>query len=242
MKERITAIVLSGGSGKRMGTDVPKQYLEILGRPVLYYSLKAFADSQAVDDIVLVAGRGDIPYCRKEIVEKWELPKVRRIVEGGRERYDSVYEGLKAADGAAYVLIHDGARPLVTGDVIAASIRAAREYGACVAGMPVKDTIKVADREHFAADTPDRATLWQIQTPQTFSRPLIWSAYQQMKLMEEQRPEEWSCMHITDDAMVAETFANAKVKLIPGGYENMKITTPEDMILAEALLRNREKP
>ena len=88
----------------------------------------------------------------------------------------------------------------------------------------------MADREHFAADTPDRATLWQIQTPQTFSRPLIWSAYQQMKLMEEQRPEEWSCMHITDDAMVAETFAKAKVKLIPGGYENMKITTPEDMI------------
>ena len=238
--ERIAAVILSGGSGKRMGSDVPKQYLEILGRPVLYYSLKAFADSGVVDDIILVVGKGDISYCREEIVEKWNISGVSRIVEGGRERYDSVCEGLRAVEEAAYVLIHDGARPLVTAGVIRDSVQTAKIYGACVAGMPVKDTIKIADGEQFAAGTPDRSLLWQVQTPQTFSYPMIRAAYEKMKMVEEHEPAKWGSMHITDDAMVAETFAGVRVKLIPGGYENIKITTPEDLILAEALLRHRQ--
>ena len=146
MKEKITAVVLAAGSGRRMNSAVPKQYLLLDGRPVLYYTLRAFEES-AVTDIVLVIGADEIEYCRQEFVEKYRLSKIVAVVAGGRERYHSVYEGLKAAAGSDYVLIHDGARPFVTADVIARSIEAVKVCGACVAGMPVKDTIKVADTD-----------------------------------------------------------------------------------------------
>ena len=123
--EKITAVVLAAGAGKRMHSDVHKQYMMLAGRPVLFYALQAFAES-AVTDIVVVVGAGEIDYCRKEIIEKYHIQKVCAVVEGGRERYHSVYEGLKAADGSDYVLIHDGARPLVTTDIISRSIACVR--------------------------------------------------------------------------------------------------------------------
>ncbi len=229
--EKITAIVLAGGTGKRMNSAVPKQYLPLAGKPVLYYSLAAFAKSE-VTDIILVTGAGEIAYCKQEIVEKYNIPKVRAVVAGGRERYDSVYQGLVAAEGADYVLIHDGARPLVTQDIIARAIEGAKAYQACVVGMPVKDTIKIADAGGYADKTPDRSMVWQVQTPQAFSYTLVKNAYEKVLAGNE--------AGITDDAMVVERACGYPVKLIKGSYQNIKITTPEDLPVAEVYLRMPE--
>lgn len=226
--ERITAIVLAAGAGRRMNSDIHKQYMLLMEKPVLYYALDAFEKSM-VTDIVIVTGAGETEYCRREIVEQYGIQKVHAIVEGGKERYHSVYEGLKAAKGADYVLIHDGARPLVTADMIARSIETVRNTAACVVGMPVKDTIKVVGEDGFAKETPDRSTLWQIQTPQSFSYTLITEAYEKVLASGDRM--------VTDDAMVLEKAAGQSVRIIEGSYRNIKITTPEDLLVAEAYLQ-----
>lgn len=229
-KEKITAIVLAGGSGTRMGGTCKKQYMLLDGKPILYYSLKTFQESR-VDEIILVTNEEE--YCRQEIIEKYHLNKVKKITAGGAERYHSVFCGLQAAEYCDYVLIHDGARPFVTEDMIERSIHAVKKYQACAVGMPVKDTIKIADSKNYAAETPDRKSVWMIQTPQTFSYSLILEAYRQ--ILKEQ-PEG-----ITDDAMVIEHQKTAKVKLIPGSYENIKITTPEDMEIAKSFRKYKRQ-
>lgn len=223
--EKNVAIVLAAGQGKRMNSKVQKQYLLIKEKPVLYYTLKAFEESDLIAEIVLVTGKDETEYCRKEIVEKYDFKKVHKITVGGKERYHSVYQGLRAVEDADYVLIHDGARPFVDAGIIERACAAVKVHQACVVGMPVKDTIKIADEEGFAKKTPDRRRIWQVQTPQTFSYPLIKEAYE--KLLEEE-PEG-----ITDDAMVVETMTDHKVKLVEGSYQNIKITTPEDLKIAE---------
>ena len=230
-KQKYAAIVLAAGSGKRMNSKVHKQYLIIQDRPVLYYSLKAFEDS-AVDEIVLVVGKGEEEFCRKEIVDKYGISKVKAIVEGGKERYHSVFEGLKQTSDADYVLIHDGARPLVNQDIIRRCMQEVQKYQACVVGMPVKDTIKIADEEGYAKQTPDRKNVWMIQTPQTFSYALIYEAYEEMLKTEDTA--------ITDDAMVLERIKGKKSKLIEGSYRNIKITTPEDLLIANVYLQHPE--
>lgn len=225
---KVTAIVLAAGQGKRMGSKIQKQYLLLDGKPVLYYSLKAFEES-AVDEIILVVSKDMIEYCKQEIVIPFGFHKVAKIVEGGKERYHSVYEGLKAAEDAEIVLIHDGARPLVTEKIIEDSIRAAAEYRACAVGMPVKDTIKIVDEEQYAVRTPERRLVWQIQTPQAFSYSLLKRAYD--LLMHDENNQKG----ITDDAMVVETMLGIPVKLIEGAYSNIKVTTPEDMGIAHVL-------
>ena len=230
-KQKYTAIVLAAGSGKRMNSKVHKQYLIIQARPVLYYSLKAFEDS-AVDEIVLVVGKGEEKFCRKEIVDKYGISKVKAIVEGGKERYHSVFEGLKQTSDADYVLIHDGARPFVNQDIIRRCMQEVQKYQACVVGMPVKDTIKIADEEGYAKQTPDRKNVWMIQTPQTFSYALIYEAYEEMLKTEDTA--------ITDDAMVLERIKGKKSKLIEGSYRNIKITTPEDLLIANVYLQHPE--
>lgn len=227
--EKIMAVVLAGGSGSRMGAACKKQYLTLAGRPLLYYALKAFQESRA-DGIVLVSN--EEAYCRTEIIERYGLDKVKKVVPGGAERMDSAYAGLRAAAGCDIVLIHDGARPFLTQAMIEASIAAAKEYGACVVGMPAKDTVKIADGDGFVRETPDRGMVWQAQTPQAFSYPLILKAYEAVTA---ERPDG-----VTDDASVAERGCPAKVKLIFGSYENIKITTPEDMALAEVLLAKKQ--
>ena len=237
-QKRTAAVVLAAGQGKRMQSAVAKQFLLLDGEPVVCHALRAFEESE-VETVVLVTGADEIEYCQKEIVEKFGFKKVMNVVAGGKERYHSVYEGLRALEPAlesdGIVLIHDGARPMVTGEVIARTIRAAEEYGACVAAMPVKDTIKVADAEQFAAMTPDRSTLWQMQTPQTFRYGLVYEAYQ--KLLSDVSYQKG----ITDDAMVVETMCSGRVKLVEGSYENIKVTTPEDMLVAEVFLKQRKQ-
>ena len=230
-KQKYAAIVLAAGSGKRMNSKVHKQYLIIQDRPVLYYSLKAFEDS-AVDEIVLVVGKGEEKFCRKEIVDKYGISKVKAIVEGGKERYHSVFEGLKQTSDADYVLIHDGARPFVNQDIIRRCMQEVQKYQACVVGMPVKDTIKIADEGGYAKLTPDRKNVWMIQTPQTFSYALIYEAYEEMLKTEDTA--------ITDDAMVLERIKGKKSKLIEGSYRNIKITTPEDLLIANVYLQHPE--
>ena len=230
-KQKYTAIVLAAGSGKRMNSKVHKQYLIIQDRPVLYYSLKAFEDS-VVDEIVLVVGKGEEKFCRKEIVDKYGISKVKAIVEGGKERYHSVFEGLKQTSDEDYVLIHDGARPFVNQDIIRRCMQEVQKYQACVVGMPVKDTIKIADEEGYAKQTPDRKNVCMIQTPQTFSYALIYEAYEEMLKTEDTA--------ITDDAMVLERIKGKKSKLIEGSYRNIKITTPEDLLIANVYLQHPE--
>ncbi len=220
---KCTAIVLAAGQGKRMGTQIHKQYLELNGKPVLYYSLYAFEQSNLIDDIILVVGENQIEYCETEIVSKYDFKKIKKIVQGGAERYHSVWNGLQEVD-EGYVFIHDGARPFLNEEILARAYKVVQECKACVVGMPTKDTIKITDGEGFVADTPDRSKVWMIQTPQVFETALVKKAYE--KLMKQTQA------NVTDDAMVVEQMLGDKVKLVEGSYENIKITTPEDLQIA----------
>lgn len=233
-KGKCTAIVLAAGKGSRMGTKIQKQYLELGGKPVLYYSLAAFENSDIIDEIILVTGEGQKEYCQKNIVEAYSFSKIKRIVIGGKERYESVYNALKGMKPEGYVFIHDGARPFVDEAIIERTYCAAQQYHACVAGMPSKDTVKIVDENDFAVNTPERRLVWCIQTPQVFETALIRDAY--FKLMANEENE----VGITDDAMVVERMKNMQVKLIEGSYENIKITTPEDLVIAESLIEKRK--
>ena len=230
MGEKIAAIVLAAGEGKRMGSGIPKQYMLIKSRPLVYYALKAFEES-AVDEVILVTGEDEIDYCKEYIVDRYHFNKVKKIVPGGWERYASVYFGLEAIEDADYVLIHDGARPMISAELVQKCIYYVKKYRACVVGMPSKDTIKVVDEENYAIRTPERKTLWQVQTPQCFVTAEIREAYQKMM--------EAGDDSVTDDGMVMETYGIRGVRMIKGSYENMKITTPEDMLLGEAILKGR---
>ncbi len=236
------AIILAGGKGNRMKSDIPKQYLPLCGKPVLYYSLATFERS-GMDAMILVSGSEDIDYCEKEIIEKYHVDTVEQIVAGGTERYYSVYHGILAAqeiitdngwqEEDTLVFIHDGARPCIDAETIARCEQDAIKTGACVAAVPVKDTIKVVDEQKYAINTPDRSTLWQIQTPQVFSYPLVRESYDKM-IADADRG------NITDDAMVVEQYSSHKVKVTMGTYQNIKVTTPEDMQTAEIFLHSEE--
>ena len=230
-KKYCTAVVLAAGSGKRMGTKVHKQYLLMGGKPVLYYSLRAFQESKRIDEIILVCGAGEEDYCRKDIVEKYGISKVRKIIPGGAERYDSVWNGLKETK-EGYVYIHDGARPFVDEEIIERAYECVSEHHACVAGMPSKDTVKIADSGNIVTATPDRSSVWIVQTPQVFDTELIRKAY--AMLMEKE------VVSVTDDAMAAEQMLGVPVRLFYGSYENIKITTPEDLEIAEVFLKRKK--
>lgn len=235
MESKTTAIVLAAGKGSRMHANTQKQYMELLGKPVIAYTLDSFEASD-VDEILLVVGDGEIPFVKKEIIEKFGYKKVSGIVTGGKERYESVYQGLcgkKAGTENEYVLIHDGARAFITPELINKCIEDVKRYDACVMAVPVKDTIKIVDEKQYAVSTPDRSVMWQMQTPQCFRQNEIREAYQKMLHHGD------TCM--TDDAMVMEQYGNRRVKMIMGSYENIKITTPDDLILGEAILKNSKK-
>lgn len=252
--KKTTAIILAAGAGKRMQSSIAKQYLLLGGKPILYYSLKAFEES-TVDEIILVVGENDLEYCNEKIVREYNFKKVVQIVEGGKERYHSVYNGLKNISSADQVLIHDGARPFVTVEIIENAVYNLRFCDACVVGVPIKDTIKLVSKEGIVQETPDRDRVWSVQTPQAFSYDIIMKAYGM--IMDEKayttekasesdairgksiddRHNENAAINITDDAMVVEYSLNYPVKMILGNYSNIKITTPEDILIGEALLK-----
>ena len=208
-----------------------KQFMEIKGKPVIWYSLFEFEKSR-VDEIILVTGKEDIDYCKKEIVEKYNLKKIKNVVAGGSERYESVYNGLKEVTGNI-VLIHDGARPLINNEIIERSIEGTIKSDACVVGVPVKDTIKRANKEGYIIDTPNRSELWITQTPQSFKTDLVKMAYKKMK---EELEKGNTTLNITDDAMVVEEFTTNQVRFVQGDYKNIKVTTPEDIDIAELFI------
>ena len=230
-QERNTAIVLAAGQGKRMHSKIQKQFLEIQGYQVLYYSLRCFQESPLIRDIILVTGEESVSYCKEEIVQKYGFTKASAVIPGGKERYDSVYAGLCECRDCEYVLIHDGARPFITEKIIERGLQKVKETGACVVGMPSKDTVKIIDENGFVESTPKRDKVWNVQTPQIFSYPDIYKAYQEAK--------KQGMQGITDDAMVMEQYGALKVRLEEGSYENIKITTPEDMRIGQEFLQKQ---
>ena len=234
-KCRCGAVVLAAGSGKRMHSDIKKQFLLIQDKPVIYYSLQAFQQS-FIDEIVLVVSEEDRDYCKKNIVDQYGFSKVKYIEAGGKERYHSVAAGLACLTDCDYIFIHDGARPMITEEILERAYECVKENDACVVGMPVKDTIKIADKNGFIHQTPDRNLVWMIQTPQVFESTLIKEAYSRLLAQEEDLNEQG--IHITDDAMVVETLMKHPVKLVEGSYDNIKITTPEDLLIAENFKSN----
>ena len=228
---RITGIILAAGQGKRMNTPVAKQFLMLKGKPVIYYSLKAFEKS-SVDDIILVTGEEQIKDCQ-QIIQEYHLKKIKKIVTGGEERYDSVYRALLNTASSDYVLIHDGARPMITISLIERIIDRVKEYKACIIGVPVKETIKAVDGEGNITATLDRGGLWVAQTPQAFEYRAILQAYDRYY---EEREFQHVYKTVTDDAMLYEAYIKNTVKMLMGDYNNLKLTTPQDLILAEALL------
>jgi len=227
MKPICTAVIVAAGKGKRMGTDISKQFLPLCGKEILTHTVEVFEKADRIRDIVLVTGTDSLQDVQ-DMVWEYGWRKVISVVAGGKERQDSVWNGLQAiSEDTEIVLIHDGVRPFVTEEILDLSIETAVEMGGCAAGVPAKDTIKVCNSENIAVDTPDRSTLWQIQTPQTFRKELIVKAYEQAKA---------EGFLGTDDASLAEN-SGYSVKVIMGSYRNIKITTKEDLLIGEAFLK-----
>ena len=222
-----TAVIVAAGKGRRMGTEISKQFLPLGGKEILAHTVEKFEQAACIRDIILVTGKDSVQDVR-QMAQEYGWKKIISVTEGGRERQDSVFLGLqKVPQDTEIVLIHDGVRPFVTAEILERSIAAAEETGGCVAGVPAKDTIKVCNAEGFAVATPDRSTLWQIQTPQTFRRTEILAAYEAAKA---------DGFLGTDDASVAE-YSGFPVRVILGSYRNIKITTKEDLLIGAAFLK-----
>ena len=225
-----------------MQSDVAKQYMILAGKPVIWYSLNVVEKSVVIDDCILVAGAGDLEFVREEIVQKYGFSKVDLIVAGGEERYLSVMNALRAIEAGelhtsnrdGYLFIHDGARPFLTEEMLIRLADTVEEYHACVAAVPAKDTIKIADDKGFALQTPDRRNVWSVQTPQVFDTQLAMEAYERLAGRLQRLREQG--IAITDDAAVVELFTDYRVKMVEGSYRNIKLTTPEDMLVAEAFM------
>jgi 2-C-methyl-D-erythritol 4-phosphate cytidylyltransferase len=223
------ALIPAAGMGKRMGASVNKQYLQLGGLPILAHTLAVFQQCPQISGVCLVSPADEIAFCRDQVVAAHGFSKVIDIVPGGRERQNSVMNGLKALKRYAasddVVLIHDGVRPFITPELLRESIAVARTGDGALVAVQAKDTIKTV-RDGIVLDTPDRSTLWQAQTPQTFRFGLILDAHQSA---------EDAGFIGTDDASLVER-RKGRVRIVPGDYRNIKITTPEDLILAEAFL------
>ena len=221
MKIKVGAVIAAGGSSQRMG-EVDKVFALLGDKPVLAHVVDTFQNCELIDRVVVVVSQENLEKCRKLVAgQDWD--KISDVVVGGERRQDSVAAGLAKLDDCDWVVIHDGARPLVTPELIERGLEAAGESGAAIAALPVRDTIKLAGDDNFVLGTPPRQNLWQVQTPQVFRYDLITSAYRNLQV------------EVTDDASLVER-AGYKVKLYPGDDRNMKITTPCDLALAEVLL------
>jgi len=235
--QKVTAIVPAAGSGLRMKGNVPKQFLLLNGLPILTYTLKVLELSPKIDEVILVAPESQVSFCQTEIVSKYHLKKVSKVIPGGKQRQDSVYEGLKAVSAdTEWVVVHDGVRPFVTRDMIESAIESAWEAkdGAVVA-IPMRDTPKEVSSDLPAGQagriikTLDRQKLWLAQTPQVFRKSLF------LKAHEEARSHG---IYGTDDAVLVERLGGC-IRIVPGSEENIKVTTPADLYLADAIIATR---
>jgi len=227
MHYTVTAIILAAGKGLRMGSSIPKQYMLLEGYPVLAHTLEAFDAAPSVDAIVIVSA--DEAYIKDNVLNYHPISKPICFIEGGNERQNSVWNALQLVEESEIAVVHDGVRPLTRVEVIEECIAAARQYGAAAAGMPSKDTVKEVNSQGFSVRTPDRDKIWLIQTPQAFRLDLLKAAH------EKARKENFIG---TDDSSLVERMGHP-VKLIMGGYDNIKITTPEDLEVAAQYIKNR---
>ncbi|HEX9061870.1 MAG TPA: 2-C-methyl-D-erythritol 4-phosphate cytidylyltransferase [Clostridia bacterium] len=226
---KTSVVIVAAGKGTRMNSSINKQYIEIGNIPVLARTIKVFDDSPMIEDIILVTNKDDLKLCKDNIIDRFSFSKIRSITVGGSQRQESVYNGLCDVNkDTGIVLVHDGARPFVEESDIENCIKAAREYGAACISVPVKDTIKISDDKGFIEETPAREKLWAVMTPQGFQYDLLLEAHK--KAMDEG-------FLGTDDAMLVER-TGTRVKLVMGSYKNIKITTPEDINIAEAILKS----
>lgn len=222
-----SVVIVAGGKGTRMGEKISKQFLEIDKKPILYYTIKAFEDCNEIDEIIVVIGENDINYFNNNIKDIYKFKKLNKVVYGGKERQNSVYNGLKACENSEIVLIHDGARPFVNRNIIKKGIEFAKKYGASACGVMPKDTIKVKDKNGISINTLKRSELVAVQTPQCFKYELIMKAHDYIQDND---------IQVTDDTMAVELLGKT-VYLYEGDYTNIKITTPEDLILANYLVK-----
>ena len=212
-------VIVAAGSGSRMKRDINKQFIKLDGKEIIAYTIEKFYKSEDIDDIVIVIKENEEKYFIENIINKYGFDNIK-IAYGGKERQDSVYNGIKKLNrNCEIVLIHDGARPFVNEDIIKNSIKEAKENNAVVVGVPVKDTIKVVDSDGNIVDTPNRSLLWSVQTPQSFKYEIITKAYEYAYSND---------YYGTDDAMLVEHIGY-NVKMIEGSYDNIKITTEEDL-------------
>jgi len=227
---KVTVLIPAAGIGRRMGRAVAKQFLLLGDKPLLAHTLLVFQRAAEVDEIIPILAPEDMESCLRDIIEPFHISKVKTLVAGGKERQDSVLHGLqKIEKDSSIVLVHDGVRPFVTLDMIREVVEHARKGESVAVGVPVKDTVKEVDEKGFVLRTLERSRLWAIQTPQAFPVKVLRHAY------EETDRHNDRC---TDDAMLVEQ-AGGKVRVIMGSYDNIKITTPEDLTLAEEILRRR---
>ena len=223
-----SVLIVAAGSGKRMGSNIPKQFLTLNGRTILSYTIEAFDICPDIDEIVIVTNPENIHYVTNDISAPFK--KVKAVIGGGSERQYSVSNDLAAlSQNTDIVLIHDGVRPFIDCGCIKNVISKTKKYGCCVLGVPVKDTIKICDKNGIVETTPDRASLWQAQTPQAFRYEIITKAHEQAK--------EDGFLG-TDDSMLTERIGY-KTHMVAGSYENIKITTPEDMDIGLKILEKR---
>lgn len=220
-------IIVAGGKGTRMGGDVKKQYLCIGNKEILAHTIEAFEKMEEVTEIVVVVGKEDIDYVSKDICQRYSYTKVKHIVAGGKERKDSVWNGIEAlSEDMSYIIVHDGARPFIKAEHVRRCLEKAKEKGASILAVPVKDTIKQVGISGKIEGTPERSTLWSVQTPQIFERGLLIEAHINGK--ENQ-------LEVTDDSMLVEALGH-NVWVVEGDYTNIKITTPEDLIIGEVFV------
>lgn len=238
-EKRCVMILLAAGSGSRMKSGTAKQFMLLKGKPLIWYSLNTVENSPVIDECILVTAEKDIDYMRCEIIEKYGFHKVSAVVPGGSERWESVANAVQMLEDRkpvkeSYVFIHDGARPFLTEEVLERVYQAVKEHPACVAAVPSKDTVRLADESGFASRTPDRRSVWIIQTPQAFESGLLIKAYAELR----ERADRLGGGNIavTDDAGVVELFTEQRIRLVEGSYDNIKVTTPGDMKIAEAFL------
>lgn len=223
--ENVSVIIAAGGKGTRMGYGENKVLMPLLGEEVILHTVRAFSKNPYIDEIIIVAGNGE--HTKFGTLTK-DIPKMRAVTTGGKTRQESVYNGLQFASGDI-ILIHDGARALIGQEEITAVTEAAREFGAAAIGVPCKDTLKSADDNGFITGTIDRDKTFRIQTPQAFSREVILPAH------ERARNDGFTA---TDDCALVEHYGG-RIKIVLGKYDNIKLTTPEDMEIAEKILKRR---
>lgn len=222
-----SVVIVSAGRGSRMKADINKQFLKLKGKEVIAHTIDKFYNNKNIDEIVVVVKEDEADFFRRNIIDKYGYKNIK-IAFGGKERQDSVFNGLKAVNERCdIVLIHDGARPFVTDEIIKNSIECAKKNKCVIVGVPVKDTIKIINKDNEVCDTPNRSTLWSIQTPQVFEYSSIIKAHQRAK------EENY---YGTDDSMLMEYFGY-NVKVVEGSYNNIKITTPEDLKIGEEILK-----